>query len=89
MKALVERARDFARRPEQERASREGQEARAKLVEDFEGWERRADDWVKTEGEKYGIGLREEPSPEATNEQPQRQDEPGPNAGGRAGGGKK
>lgn len=85
LKALVASARDYARRPEQERASREGREAAAKLVEDFEDWERRADGWVKNEGHKFGIGLREEPSPEATNDQ-RRRDEPEPGAEPQQGG---
>ena len=89
LKTLVVRARDYARLPEPERASRQGQEARSKLVEDFTDWERRADAWVKTEGEKYGIVPREEPPPEATSERPRPPDEPKPNAETRRGGEKK
>jgi rhomboid protease GluP len=89
LRALVERARDFARRPEAERASREGQEALAKLVEDFKEWEGRADAWVKAEGENYGIVLRDAPSPEATNGQPQGPQEAKPDAERRRGGEKK
>ncbi|HLL75860.1 MAG TPA: rhomboid family intramembrane serine protease [Pyrinomonadaceae bacterium] len=89
LKTLVSRARDYARQPEQERASRQGQESKAKLVEDFESWEERADGWVKNEGHNFGIGLREEPSPEATGEQPPQRGESGPNAEQQRGGEKK
>lgn len=79
LKSLVSLSRDYARQPEQERASPRGQEAKKKLAEDFAGWEERADGWVKAEGEKYGIALREEPTPEATNER-QRANEAQPDA---------
>jgi len=63
LKTLVERARDYARLPAAERDSQRGRDARAKLVEDFSTWEERADGWVKSEGDKFGIGLRDEPPP--------------------------
>jgi membrane associated rhomboid family serine protease len=89
LKALVSRARDYARQPGEARASARGQEAKKKLAEDFAAWEPRADGWVKAEGEKYGIALRDEPSPEATGEQPQRQGERKPDAGKQRGGEKR
>jgi membrane associated rhomboid family serine protease len=89
LKTLVARARDHARQLEQERTSRQAGEARAKLVEDFENWERRADAWVRNEGGKYNIFLEEEPPPRATGGQPQRQDRPGPDAETPPGGEKK
>jgi len=76
LKTLVARARDFARQPDEERTSRQGHDAAAKLVADFEGWEERADGWVRNEGHKFGIGLRDEPSPGADGEQPQGESAP-------------
>ena len=63
LKTLVSRARDYARQPEQERASPQGQESITKLAEDFLSWEERADKWVETDGGNYGVTLGGEPPP--------------------------
>jgi hypothetical protein len=60
LKQLLVRARDLALLNETERKSERVQEQLKQLAVDFDAWEKRSDNWVKTEGEKYGIRLETE-----------------------------
>ncbi|HEV2706172.1 MAG TPA: rhomboid family intramembrane serine protease, partial [Pyrinomonadaceae bacterium] len=68
LKLLLIRARDFSAQGEDEAASEASKRERARTLErlsaDAENWVERFDEWVKTEGKDYGIGLIE-PSPES------------------------
>jgi membrane associated rhomboid family serine protease len=63
LKSLLARAKDYTAMPsavlKQERAKVQQQR---KLVIDFEAWEKKFDEWVKTEGGNYGLYVKE-PSP--------------------------
>jgi rhomboid protease GluP len=62
LKALVVRAREFAALTQSERRTRNAQANLKKLLADYEAWEKGFNEWVKTDGEKYGLKLSE-PSP--------------------------
>lgn len=73
LRALVERARAYALLGEKERAAPRAQAQLKQLLTDFRSWEARHDNWVKTEGPRFGLVLREEPRPTADGgEQPER-----------------
>ena len=67
LKTLLARARDFTDKTGGNTASntRARQRARVQqqreLLQDFEAWVDKSNQWVKTEGEKYGISLQEPP----------------------------
>jgi hypothetical protein len=69
LKTLLARARDFTDKTGGNTASntRARQRARVQqqreLLQDFEAWVDKSNQWVKTEGEKYGISLQEPPPP--------------------------
>jgi len=66
LKQLLVRARDLAVLSETERKSERVQGQLKQLAADFDAWEKRSDNWVKTEGENYGIRLEaEEAAPPA------------------------
>lgn len=67
LKSLAVRAHDYAALAPQEREATRGQMLKERLETDFKSWDQRSDNWVKTEGEKYGIVLDE--SPQATDDQ--------------------
>ncbi len=54
LKNLLIRARDPALNPEKEKPPRPSPQ-REQLLEDFKSWEKRNLEWVKTEGQKYGL----------------------------------
>ena len=63
LKALLVRAREFASQAsEQQNKSRSAQAQLKELLKDYNAWEQRFDEWVKTDGEKYGLKMIEEPS---------------------------
>jgi hypothetical protein len=41
---------------------------RERLEDDFKSWEARSDNWVKTEGERFGLGLDPDATPGAPGE---------------------
>jgi rhomboid protease GluP len=57
LRSIVERARDYAALDAKERATPRAREVRERLEADFNSWEARSDDWVKTVGEKFGLGF--------------------------------
>lgn len=57
LRSIVERARDYAALDAKERATTRGAMIRERLDADFKSWETRSDNWVKTEGERFGLGL--------------------------------
>lgn len=57
LKALVERGRELAGEKDADARER----GKAKLEEDFLAWEKRFDEWVKTDGENFGIRLKPTP----------------------------
>jgi membrane associated rhomboid family serine protease len=59
LRILVVRAHDYATLAPAERDSPRGRETRRKIEADFDMWNTRSDNWVKTEGGKYGITLDE------------------------------
>lgn len=59
LRALVVRAKDYAALDARERADTRGRMLRERLEADFRAWERRSDDWVKTEGRKFRLTLEE------------------------------
>ena len=66
LKQLLVRAHDLALLSETERKSGRVQGQLKQLAVDFDAWEKRSDNWVKTEGENYGIRLEtEETAPSA------------------------
>jgi membrane associated rhomboid family serine protease len=60
LRALVVRAHDYAALDAQERTSTRGQMIAQRLDADFKAWEANSDNWVKTEGDKFGVGLRDD-----------------------------
>ncbi|MFL6229094.1 MAG: rhomboid family intramembrane serine protease [Pyrinomonadaceae bacterium] len=62
LRILVVRARDYAALASAERDAQPGREARKKIEADFGVWEGRSNDWVKSNGAKYGIVLDDEKS---------------------------
>jgi hypothetical protein len=68
LRQLLLRAHDLALVGEDERKSERVRGQLEQLTADFDAWEKRSDDWVKAEGENYGIGLEteEKGAPEAT-----------------------
>lgn len=63
LKSLLARARDVAALPSKGRAQqRDKLQQMQKLYSDFESWVKNFNQWVKTEGENYGIMIRE-PTP--------------------------
>ena len=63
LKALVVRAREFAALDKSERRTRSAQAKLNKLLLDYDAWEKGFNEWVETEGSKYGLQL-EKPGPE-------------------------
>jgi rhomboid protease GluP len=57
LRSIVERARDYAALDAKERATPRAGMMRERLDADFKSWEARSDNWVKTEGERFGLGL--------------------------------
>ncbi|HYG08385.1 MAG TPA: rhomboid family intramembrane serine protease, partial [Pyrinomonadaceae bacterium] len=74
LKQLIARAHALALLSEEEREREHVRQQLGQLAADFEAWEKRSDEWVKAEGERYGIGMKEEtdapdaaaPAPTAT-----------------------
>jgi membrane associated rhomboid family serine protease len=66
LRALVVRARAYAALDAKARDAQAGKDARRQLEADFKAWEERSDNWVKSEGEKVGIELRDEKKPHAS-----------------------
>ena len=60
LKQLLVRARDLALLGEDERKGEAALGQLKQLAADFQTWEKRSDDWVKTEGANYGIALQAE-----------------------------
>ena len=60
LKQLLVRARDLALVGEDERKGERALGQLKQLAADFKEWEKRSDDWVKTEGANYGIVLQSE-----------------------------
>jgi rhomboid protease GluP len=65
LRGIVVRAHDYAALDAKTREGREGKDARRQLEADFRKWEENSDAWVKTEGEKFGVGLKDEAKPQA------------------------
>jgi membrane associated rhomboid family serine protease len=67
LRQLLLRAHDLALVGEDERKSERARGQLKQLAADFDAWEKRSDDWVKTEGANYGIALEaeEKATPEA------------------------
>jgi membrane associated rhomboid family serine protease len=65
LKALLVRAREFAAQKPEQRQNARAQAQLKELLTDYQAWEKSFDEWVKTDGEKYGLTLSE-PSPEAS-----------------------
>jgi membrane associated rhomboid family serine protease len=59
LRQLLVRARDLSLLGEDERKGERGRGQLKQLAADFTAWEKRSDDWVKTEGGNYGIVLDE------------------------------
>jgi hypothetical protein len=77
LKTLLVRARDFLAETNNGTANtRARQRAHAQrqreLLEQFEAWVEKSNQWVKTEGEKYGISLQEPPPPPADKAPPEK-----------------
>jgi rhomboid protease GluP len=68
LRSIVERARDYAALDAKERATTRGAMIRERLEADFKSWEARSDNWVKTEGEGFGLGLNPDATPGAHDE---------------------
>lgn len=68
LRAIVERARDYAALDAKERATTRAAMIRERLEADFKSWETRSDNWVKTEGEGFGLGLNPDATPRAPDE---------------------
>jgi membrane associated rhomboid family serine protease len=72
LKQLLVRARDLALLSETERKSKNAERQLVQLTVDYQAWVKRYGDWVKAEGENYGMVLEEKkavpatPTPEAT-----------------------
>jgi membrane associated rhomboid family serine protease len=69
LRSIVERSRDYAALGAKERATTRAQMLRERLDADFKSWEARSDDWVKNEGEKFGLGLDPDAAPPAPDAQ--------------------
>jgi membrane associated rhomboid family serine protease len=83
LKQLLERAHDLAVLGEDERKGKAALGQLVQLAADFKEWEKRSDDWVKTEGANYGIALQAEdkPAPDAEGKAaPAADDKPAPEA---------
>jgi membrane associated rhomboid family serine protease len=63
LKGLVVRAREFAALAPNERRTRPAQAKLKKLLVDYEAWEKGFNEWVETDGAKYGLKL-DKPGPE-------------------------
>lgn len=57
LKSLLERARDLAKTPLEQRRKARTLAQQKELLKDFEAWVEKRDQWIKTDGEKYGIEL--------------------------------
>jgi rhomboid protease GluP len=64
LRALVVRAHDYAALDAKERASTRGQMIAQRLNADFKTWETRSDNWVKSNGDKFGVELRDDATPQ-------------------------
>jgi hypothetical protein len=60
LRQLLVRARDLALVGEPERTGERMEGQLRQLAADFVAWEKRSDEWVKTEGANYGLALKEE-----------------------------
>ncbi|HEX9919342.1 MAG TPA: hypothetical protein VGA87_09255, partial [Pyrinomonadaceae bacterium] len=60
LRQLLLRAHDLALLGEDERKGRPASEQLKQLAADFQAWDKRSDDWVKTEGANYGIAIEAE-----------------------------
>ncbi|MBA3806037.1 MAG: rhomboid family intramembrane serine protease [Acidobacteria bacterium] len=69
LKALLVRAREFAAQKPEQRQNRRAQTQLKELLSDYQAWEKSFDEWVKTDGEKYGLKLSE-PQPTAPEASP-------------------
>jgi membrane associated rhomboid family serine protease len=67
LRQLLVRARDLALLGEPERTSERVEGQLRQLAADFVAWEKRSDEWVKTEGANYGLALKEEKDDEPAN----------------------
>jgi membrane associated rhomboid family serine protease len=66
LRAIVGRAYDYAALDAKERATPRAGMIRERLEADFESWEARSDNWVKTQGGRFGLGLdADAPTPQA------------------------
>jgi membrane associated rhomboid family serine protease len=63
LRSIVERARDYAALDARERATPRAGMMRERLDADSKAWEARSDNWVKTEGERFGLGLDADAAP--------------------------
>jgi membrane associated rhomboid family serine protease len=74
LKQLVVRAAAYAQLPDKERRTPAALAQGKQLIRDFKDWETRSDQWVKTEGSKYGLSLLEQtesaPAADAPDRQP-------------------
>ncbi|MCA1817575.1 MAG: rhomboid family intramembrane serine protease [Acidobacteria bacterium] len=60
LRALVVRAHDFTALDARERASTRGQMLARRLEADFQVWDKRSNDWVKANGDRFGVELDDE-----------------------------
>jgi rhomboid protease GluP len=64
LKALLARAQEFAAQAPDQRKTRRAQAQLKGLLTDYQAWEKRFDEWVRTEGERYGLKIVEDtPAP--------------------------
>ena len=61
LKGLIVRARDFSAAAPKERNPKRRQQELNQIVADYSQWRQRSDEWVKTEGQNYGIIIQEQP----------------------------
>ncbi|MDQ3584817.1 MAG: rhomboid family intramembrane serine protease, partial [Acidobacteriota bacterium] len=61
LKGLIVRARDFSAGAPKERNPKRRQQELNQIVADYSQWQQRSDEWVKTEGQNYGIIIQEQP----------------------------
>ncbi len=72
LKELVVRARDYTSLPAKERETKPSQLQLQQLLTDFQGWQDRFREWVKTDGgQKFGIVFTEDANQNKANEKPQ------------------
>ena len=64
LRSLVARAKEYAALDPKARSAPPARAELVRLAEDFKAWEERSDNWVKTEGQNFGIVLRDEPKPD-------------------------